>query len=141
MPAINIRPIRYPEEYDQVYALWARAGEGIHLRHSDEPAEMDKKMQRDPELFLVAETDGRLVGAVLGGFDGRRGMVYHLAVAPAWRRQGVGEQLMQALEARLRALGCTRSYLLVTPENATAIRFYERRGWEQLDLLVYAKDI
>ncbi len=141
MSAVHIRPIRYPEEYPQVYDLWSRAGEGIHLRRSDDPDEMDKKIRRDPDLFLVAEQEGRIVGAVLGGYDGRRGMVYHLAVAPELRGQGIGEQLMQALEARLRAKGCTRSYLLVTPDNETAIRFYERRGWERLELFVYGKDL
>ncbi len=141
MDNVHIRPIRYPQEYPQVYALWARAGEGIHLRRSDDQDEMDKKIQRDPDLFLVAEQEGRIVGAVLGGYDGRRGIVYHLAVEPALRRRGIGERLMQELETRLRAKGCIRLYLLVTADNTDAIRFYEHRGWERLDLLVYGKDI
>ncbi len=139
---VIIRPFRFPEDYDAVYRLWSEAGEGIHLRRSDEPEEIEKKLRRDPDLFLVAETGGRIVGAVLGGFDGRRGMMYHLAVAAGFRRQGIGERLMDELENRLRAKGCIRYYLLVTHDNHEAIRFYERRGWEWLDdLRVYGKDL
>ncbi|MBU4225890.1 MAG: GNAT family N-acetyltransferase, partial [Chloroflexi bacterium] len=69
--------------------MWSLAGPGIHLRRSDEPDEIQKKLQRDPDLFLVAEYNGMVVGAVLGGFDGRRGLVYHLAVAENHRNRGV----------------------------------------------------
>ena len=62
------------------------------MGRSDTLAEITKKVQRDPDLFLVAEADGRLIGSVIGGFDGRRGMIYHLAVAvrlpPAGHRRG-----------------------------------------------------
>lgn len=136
-----LREFRYPDDYPAVRALWESAGPGIQLRRSDEPQEIEKKLQRDPDLFLVAEKDGRIVGAVLGGFDGRRGLVYHLAVASAFRRHGVGKLLMNELEARLRARGCIRAYLLVTPDNETAMRFYEDNGWEEMDLRIYGKDL
>jgi ribosomal protein S18 acetylase RimI-like enzyme len=93
------------------------------LRRSDEPDEIAKKLQRDADLFLVAEVDGEILGTVLGGFDGRRGMVYHLAVAERFREQGIGTILMAELEKRLRDQGCIRYYLLVTKDNQTAIRF------------------
>ncbi len=137
----TLRTFRFPEDYPAVYDLWAHAGEGIHLRRSDEPQEIEKKLKRDPDLFLVAESGGDIIGAVLGGYDGRRGLMYHLAVRPGYRGRGVGAALMQALEERLRAKGCIRYYLLVTPDNAEAIRFYERRGWERLELYVYGKDL
>jgi ribosomal protein S18 acetylase RimI-like enzyme len=68
-------------------------------------------------------------------------MMYHLAVAADFRQQGVGAVLMDALEERLRAKGCIRYYLLVTRENETAIRFYEKRGWERMELYTYGKDL
>ncbi len=139
--ALTLRQFRYPEDYQAVYDLWAHAGPGIHLRRSDEPEEIEKKLRRDPDLFIVAELGGRIVGAVLGGFDGRRGMMYHLAVDASLRGCGIGEALMIALEERLRAKGCIRYYLLVTTDNDEAIRFYERRGWERLDLFVYGKNL
>ena len=113
----------------------------MHVGRSDTPEEIQKKLNRDPDLFLVAEQSGRLIGAVLGGFDGRRGMVYHLAVTQDQRRQGVGETLMQAVEERLREKGCLRYYLLVTHDNDSAMRFYEQRGHERLPLHIYAKDL
>ncbi len=139
--ALTLRQFRFPEDYQAVYDLWARAGPGIHLRRSDEPEEIEKKLRRDPDLFIVAELGGRIVGAVLGGFDGRRGMMYHLAVEASLRGRGIGEALMSALEERLRAKGCIRYYLLVTTDNDEAIRFYEHRGWERLELFVYAKNL
>lgn len=142
MTELLIRPIHYPDEYPQVYDLWSRAGHGIHLRRSDDPDEMDKKVARDPDLFLVALLDGRIVGAVLGGFDGRRGMIYHLAVEPSLRGRGIGDQLMRAVEDKLREKGCIRSYLLVTTDNREAIDFYEKRGWERMDFVyTYGKNL
>jgi len=140
-PQALIRELCYPTDFPQVHQLWATAGEGIHLRRSDEPAEIEKKLRRDADLFLVAEIEGEIVGSVLGGFDGRRGMLYHLAVAAPFRRQGVGRQLVDELERRLRAKGCIRYYLLVTKDNDEAIRFYEQHGWERMDLYTYGKDL
>ncbi len=140
-PAFTIREFRYPEDYPAVFALWSNAGPGIHLRKSDTPEELAKKLLRDPDLFLVAEMDREMVGAVIGGFDGRRGMVYHLAVAPDRRQLGIGDALMTELENRLRAIGCIRMNLLVDTANEGALRFYEQHGWDRLPLFVYGKDL
>lgn len=139
---IFIRPFIFADDYADVYALWQNAGDGIHLRKSDSPDEIRKKIARDPDLFLVALAEEQVVGAVMGGFDGRRGMMYHLAVAPEYRRQGIAHQLVDALEERLKAKGCIRYYLLVTKENDEAIRFYRSRGWGDMDdLYIFAKDL
>jgi len=138
---IQIREFCFPEDYPAVRSLWSLAGPGIHLRRSDEPEEIQKKLQRDADLFLLAEEDGKVIGAVLGGFDGRRGLVYHLAIAEEHRKQGVGALLMDELEKRLRGKGCIRTYLLVTYDNAEAIEFYEKHGWQKMDLHLYGKDI
>lgn len=140
-PSLQIRSFQYPQDYADVMNIWSHAGNGIHLRRSDEPEEIEKKLLRDPDLFLVAEYEGKLIGAVLGGFDGRRGMMYHLAVATEHRKHGIGAALMQALEARLKAKGCIRYYLLVTTDNDAAIQFYESHGWERMDLYAYAKNL
>jgi len=137
-----IREFKFPDDYPHVLRLWGTAGSGIHLRRSDEPGEIEKKLQRDADLFLVAESGGKIIGSVLGGFDGRRGIVYHLAVDETYRLQGVGSRLMEELENRLRQKGCIRYYLLVTRDNEQAIRFYEARGWRNMDdLYAYGKDI
>jgi ribosomal protein S18 acetylase RimI-like enzyme len=139
---VLIREFKYPEDYPAARLLWEKAGPGIHLRRSDEPDEIQKKLRRDPDLFLIAETDDKMVGTVFGGFDGRRGMVYHLAVSDNYRRQGVGELLMEELERRLKSKGCIRCYLLVTVENKDAMHFYEKRGWSHMDnVYTYGKDL
>ena len=135
------REFIYPDDYPAVIQLWQNAGPGIHLRRSDQPDEIERKLRRDPDLFLVAEMDGQMVGAVLGGFDGRRGFMYHLAVGESHRRQGIGLALMDELERRLRSKGCIRYYLLVTKDNESAMRFYETYGWQRMDLFTYGKDL
>lgn len=136
-----LREFQITTDYSQVITLWQNAGPGIHIRRSDYEEEISKKLQRDPDLFLVAEAGGRIIGTVLGGFDGRRGMVYHLAVDSSFRNMGIGTALMVELEKRMKQKGCLRTYLLVTRDNLDAIRFYESQQWEQMDLLIYGKDL
>ena len=139
--AFSIREYEHPDDYPSVYRIWESAGSGIHLRRSDTIQEIYKKVQRDPDLFLVAIIKGEIVGTVIGGFDGRRGMMYHLAVHPDFRNQGIGHNLVKELEIRLRQKGCLRYYLLVTKDNEPAIRFYEALGWEEMDLYIFGKDL
>jgi ribosomal protein S18 acetylase RimI-like enzyme len=140
--AISLREFRYPDDYPAARLLWENAGPGIQIRQSDEPAEIQKKLQRDPDLFLVAESSNRLVGTIIGGFDGRRGMIYHLAVQANFRQNGVGNLLMEEVERRLRAKGCLKCYLMVTVDNDHAMHFYETRHWERMDTVyTYSKEL
>jgi ribosomal protein S18 acetylase RimI-like enzyme len=130
---MRIRLFEWEKDLQEVLNLWRNAGPGVQLSPSDEPEAILHKLERDPDLFLVAEEDrGRVVGTVLGGYDGRRGLVYHLAVNKDHRRRGIGEALMVELERKLKAKGCYKSYLLVAPDNADAIDFYNRRGWDTM---------
>ena len=138
---VLIREAEIPADYQNIIHLWKTAGTGIHLRKSDSLEEILKKQARDPDLFLVAEIKDLIVGAVLGGFDGRRGIVYHLAVAAEFRKIGIGENLMQELEKRLKARGCIRSYLLLVPDNMDGLSLYKNRNWDILDLVVMGKDL
>lgn len=139
---LRLREFHYPEDYPAARSLWENAGPGIQLRRSDEPEEIQKKLQRDPDLFLVAESNGKMIGTVIGGFDGRRGLIYHLAVDPAFRKNGVGSLLMDEVERRLKAKGCLKCYLLVTTDNQNAMRFYEARKWDRMDTIyTYTKTL
>jgi ribosomal protein S18 acetylase RimI-like enzyme len=139
---VQIREFNFSQDLEEVRNIWENAGAGVQLRRSDDPEELQKKLQRDPDLFLVACTGGKIVGTVIGGFDGRRGLIYHLAVDQEHREKGVGSQLMDEVENRLRLKGCIKSYLLVTRENDLAMRFYEKRGWQHMDsILLYGKDL
>jgi ribosomal protein S18 acetylase RimI-like enzyme len=138
---LKVRPFEFKKDMQKVLDLWSNAGPGIQLSKSDQPHEIRKKLKKDPDLFLVAELENVLIGAVLGGFDGRRGMVYHLAVANDYRKEGVGSVLMQEIENRLRAKGCLKYYLLVTKQNEEAIDFYTKIGCEVMDINILGKEI
>ena len=130
---ISIREFRYPQDYLAVRDLWVGMEKGVHVGRSDTPQEIEKKMLRDPDLFLVAEEDGRIIGSVIGGYDGRRGLLYHLAVAGDFRHRGLGGQLLDEVERRLRDKGCLKCYLMVTLDNPEVERFYQKRGWHFMD--------
>lgn len=131
MNGISLRLFRFPEDYETVLTLWKNAGTGIGIGLSDQPEEIEKKVRHAPDLFLLAESGSRLVGTVIGGYDGRRGLVYHLAVDEEFRGQGIGTLLMDEIEARLKAKGCRKAYLLVKQGNSAA-EMYEKRGWSEM---------
>lgn len=139
---VHIREFRFPADYQPVYELWESMEKGVKVGRSDTPAEIEKKISRDPDLFLVAEADGCIIGAVIGGFDGRRGLIYHLAVAPSFRGKGVGSRLMDEVESRLRAKGCLKCYLMVTPDNTEVEAYYQQRGWHPMDYVhLFGKEL
>jgi ribosomal protein S18 acetylase RimI-like enzyme len=139
---IKIREFRFPFDYESVYRLWRSIEKGVHVGRSDTLAEIEKKIARDPDLFLVAESDDSIVGSVIGGFDGRRGLIYHLAVAASFRGLGIGSRLMDEVESRLRAKGCLKCYLLVTTDNPEAEGYYQHRGWQPMDSIhLFGKEL
>ena len=122
-----IRSFREPDEAD-VVALWREA-------FADDPpwnepvAVVRRKLKVQRELFLVGEHKGRVVAALLAGFDGFRGWVYHLAVSPANRRRGFGRVMMAEAEARLLGLGCPKLNLQVRESNVEVLQFYRSLGY------------
>lgn len=139
---VQIRQFRFPDDYQQVYDLWTSIEKGVHIGRSDTLEEIEKKVSRDPDLFLVAECGSVIVGSVIGGFDGRRGLIYHLAVHKSFRKLGIGTRLMDEVESGLRAKGCRKSYLLVAEDNPEAEVYYQRHGWEQMNTIhLFGKDL
>jgi ribosomal protein S18 acetylase RimI-like enzyme len=140
--SVRIRQFRFPDDYQQVFDLWNSIEKGVHVGRSDTPEEIAKKVGRDPDLFLVAECEAKIVGSVIGGYDGRRGLVYHLAVSQAFRSRGIGSQLMTEVEARLREKGCLKCYLLVTEDNSEVELYYRKRGWEPMNTIrLFGKEL
>lgn len=127
-----------PADREAVIALWERTG--IARPWNDLGAEIDRHQRCDPQLLLVAEApDGTLAGAVMGGWDGRRGWVYHLAVDAGWRRQGIGRALLAEVERRLAAMGCPKVMLMVREDNAGVVDFYARTGYTREAVHVLSK--
>ncbi|HEX5839220.1 MAG TPA: GNAT family N-acetyltransferase [Anaerolineales bacterium] len=140
--SVQIRQFQYPQDYQPVYDLWSSIEKGVHVGRSDTPVEIEKKIGRDPDLFLVAVCDEQIIGSVIGGYDGRRGLIYHLAVSASFRGQGIGSRLMDAVESRLRAKGCLKSYLLVAEDNREAEAYYQHRGWKPMNTVhLFGKDL
>jgi ribosomal protein S18 acetylase RimI-like enzyme len=120
------------DDYPVVHVLWQRGD--LWMRPSDGPEATLLKLTRDPELFLVArDTGGRVVGTVMGGWDGRRAYVYHLAVLPELRRQGVADALMDELEERFRRLGALKAKTQILLDNEASRVFFRRRGYLRED--------
>ncbi|MFH1086715.1 MAG: GNAT family acetyltransferase [Chloroflexota bacterium] len=139
--AWRVRPFDMGD-YEAVYALWRAAGAGVSLRPSDRRDEVAKKLLRDPELFLVAELEGRVVGVIMGAWDGRRGWLHHLAVDAACRGQGIATVLIAAVEEALRSKGCLKVNLLVGARNERARRLYASLGYaEMTDFVAMGKEL
>ncbi len=135
-----IREIVFPQDYPQVAELWQSVGGGVRFGKSDTKAEIQKKLLRDPDLFLVVELDGRIIGTVLGGFDGRRGMIYHLAVAENYRKQGIAHALMNEIENRITAKGALKIYLMMDNKFPDLVKFYTKLGWSMMDVVTAGKE-
>lgn len=119
------------DDYDEAVAVWNLA-KGVEVAEGDSKEEIRAYLLRNPGLSRVAEDNGTIVGAVLCGHDGRRGLIYHLAVAPAHHGKGIGKLLVQECVTRLRAAGIVRALILVAGDNAGAHSFWLRAGWEDV---------
>lgn len=122
-------------DYDAAYALWS-AAEGIGLSEADTRDNIGRFLGHNPGLSFVAEEGGALAGAVLCGFDGRRGYLHHLAVAPSFRRRGVGSGLARRSLDALGGLGVRKCHIFVIADNEEGKRFWLRTGWEERTTLI-----
>ncbi|WP_199580171.1 GNAT family N-acetyltransferase [Blastococcus sp. TBT05-19] len=111
-------------DHAAVAAIWRATGQGV----LDED-ELRTTLAHGPGLLLVAEQPAGVVGVVLGTFDGRRGWIHRLAVDPAHRRSGLATALVAEVERRLADRGAPRINLLVLPDNAAGLAFWQRRGY------------
>lgn len=111
------------------------------MRTTDTPALIRQFLRRNPGGSFVAMADGRMLGAVLGGHDGRRGTLWHLAVKPGQRRLGLGAKLTARALAVLRAQGIRRVNILVLNANTGGMRFWKRQGWKRIPVSILSRDV
>lgn len=119
--------------------LWRRTG--ITLGLSETIPELVRLLDHNPTTCLVGEVDGRLIGGVMGGFDGRRGIVHHLAVEPEFQGNGFGSALMREIDSRFRNMGVVKYSFWIEKWNTGVIEFYKHTGYELRDLITMSKTL
>ena len=136
MDDLLIRTYRSADE-NALVALWHECG--LVVAWNDPKRDIERKLAENPEQLFVAERDGRLVGSCMSGYDGHRGWVYYLAVAPDHQRQGVATRLMRHAEEELRRLGCPKIDLMVRDSNHQVIEFYREIGYRRDPVVVLSR--
>lgn len=111
----------------EVIALWDECG--LLAPQNDPDKDIDRKLKVDPDLFLVGRVKNRIVATVMGGYEGHRGWINYLAVAPAAQRKGLGRKMMDAVELLIHKKGCPKVNLQVRNTNEQVIAFYEAIGY------------
>ncbi len=116
-------------DVDAVLRLWLEAG--TEPTHTDDAPSLVALVGHDRSALLVAEEQGEVVGTVIAGWDGWRGSIYRLAVAPSHRRRGLGRALVAAAEAHVRAVGAVRLAAIVVETESEATGFWRSGDWEE----------
>ena len=118
-----------PEDYDAVYALWMSI-HGFGIRSMDDSREgIEIFLKRNPTTSAVDVEDGKIVGAVLCGHDGRRGCLYHVCVSEQYRRHGIGKKMVEFCVQALQAERINKVCLNAFVTNAVGNAFWQRMGW------------
>jgi ribosomal protein S18 acetylase RimI-like enzyme len=116
------------EDEAAVIKLWADCG--LIVAHNDPRKDIRRKLRVNPEWFLVGEENGSIVATCIVGYEGHRGWINYLAVAPQRQRQRLATHMMEEAERLLRAAGCPKINLQVRTTNSAVIAFYEALGFK-----------
>lgn len=125
------------DDYDEVYALWKKI-HGFGIRSIDDSREgVERFIKRNPTTSIVAEEDGKIVGSILCGHDGRRGCFYHVCVDEAYRLRGIGKSMVvEAMEA-LKKENINKVSLIAFTQNDVGNAFWKEIGWTKREDLNY----
>lgn len=116
------------ESYETVINIWRKSG--ISIGSSDTKEELERMLQRNPTLFLIGKINKRIIGVVMGGSDGRRGYIHHLAIDPDYQRRGYGKMILDRLIEKFRQMGVHKVHLFIEKYNIDVVKFYQNLGWE-----------
>lgn len=127
---ITVRPVVI-SDYDSLLALWNSTEQSKRaLNPVDDSREgIERYLKRNPTTCFLAESEGRIIGVILTGHDGRRAIVHHMCVHPDYRCKGIATMLVQRAEEALRKEGITKVFGLVFKDNDTANIFWEKQGY------------
>ena len=125
------------EDYEKVYQLWLSCS-GMGLNNLDDSKDgIAKYLDRNPATCFVAEKSDEIIGVIISGHDGRRGFIYHTAVNPEYRNQGIAKMLVEAAMDALKANGINKVALVVFDRNKDGNAFWEKVGFTVREDLVY----
>ena len=125
------------EDYEKVYQLWLSCI-GMGLNNLDDSKDgIAKYLDRNPDTCFVAEKSEEIIGVIIAGHDGRRGFIYHTAVNPDYRNQGIATELVDAAMDALKANGINKVALVVFDRNEVGNAFWEKVGFTAREDLVY----
>ena len=125
------------EDYDKVFSLW-KTIKGFGIRSVDDSKEgIERFLKWNPGLSVVAEEDGKIVGAILCGSDGRRGCLYHVCVHKDYRRQGIGKSMVIWCMEKLKELQINKVSLIAFTQNDVGNAFWKEIGWTKREDLNY----
>jgi len=128
-------------DYEGAFSLW-QSLPGLGLSAADEAEKIALFLQKNLGLSFAAVDGDKLIGTILGGSDGRRGYIYHLAVHPNFQKRGIGGALVQSCLTAMRKSGLQKCHLFVYSNNSAGIRFWEKIGWTfREDIRVMSFDI
>ncbi|HZZ18935.1 MAG TPA: GNAT family N-acetyltransferase [Opitutaceae bacterium] len=133
-PQIEYRLLT-PEDYDQALSLW-RSCDGMRIGQGDDRVSYSRYILRNPGLSWAAFDGSLMVGTALCGHDGRRGLIYHLAVSAANRGQGIAKVMLKKGLDGLQECGIERAMILVLKDNAVGQEFWISQGFEPVDIAV-----
>ncbi len=126
-----------PKDEANVIALWQQCG--LTRPWNNPKLDIQRKMTVQPELFLVSEIDGKLMGSAMFGYDGHRGWLYYFAIHPSFQKHGLGKQLLERGEELLITLGCPKYNFQVRSDNQKAIDYYTKAGFAQEGAISFGK--
>lgn len=112
---------------DAVIALWQDCD--LTRSWNDPNKDIDRKLQFQPELFLVGISNSKLIASAMAGYDGHRGSVFYLGIHPDYQDKGFGQKLMLFIESALAELDCPKLNILVRSTNSSVLEFYNRIGY------------
>lgn len=117
------------KDFEEVHALWMEI-HGFGIRSIDDSKDgVERFLKRNPTTSMVALQDGKIIGAILCGHDGRRGCLYHVCVQEAYRKQGIGQQMVNACVEALKAEKINKINLIAFQKNEVGNRFWQGMGW------------
>jgi len=126
-------------DYEQALQLWHSLPD-MGLSSADEKINIHNFLLKNPKTCFVAIKNGKLVGPILGGSDGRRGYIYHLAVQQSNQNKGIGKKLVNLCLNEFKALGIQKCHIFVISDNAEGITFWKKVDWKlRDDILVMSK--